>query len=177
MSDLQQVSKSLASRSKRKQDQEQFDTYEKLRIQREAAHAKVQAIDREWKLLLGDVAQVVKPEPLTPEEKLDLENKNQEFLASVRVALSLLKAKDDVWQAEDTASTFERQKVRDVLLIENKLFADVNKKTSTWTFFESKMSDATVLPYMIGDLSPEATLQAYRDYFRAKGLKRLFTEC
>ncbi len=180
MSDLQQVIQVLASSRKRKQDEEQFSTYEALRTKRDAVHAQVQAINREWKLRLGDVAKVAAPAALTPEEDLDLESKKQDFIDSINVALSMLKAKDEVWFAEvaddKDEETFERRKLGELIRVENRLVTSLDGKNKTFSFYKHNLSGASMLPIVVGDLSSESTLQAYRDFFRTEGIKHLFAD-
>ncbi len=171
MSDLQQVIKVLASSRKRKQDEEQFSAYEDLQTQREA-------INRRWKIILGDVIKVEAPTAITSEEKLELENKNQEFIDSINVTLSALKAKDDVWWKNDGSSVFKPEKLGDVMQVKDKLVFCINGQHKTLSFIgRQQLSEATMLPFVVGDLSPEDTLQAYRDFFRVASSKTLFAEC
>ncbi len=62
--------------------------------------------------------------------------------------------------------------------VKDKLVFCINGQHKTLSFIgRQQLSEATMLPFVVGDLSPEDTLQAYRDFFRVASSKTLFAEC
>lgn len=179
MSNLTEIVATLTQGRKRKEDQERFAIYEELKEKRDDLHLKVRENERQWELHLGQAQEIKEPTPLNEAEEINVELQTKEFIHAVNVALTNLKPSSTVWLSADEKGSFIRQAIGDVIKVKKSLVVSVDGKIRSFGFFtsdENLCSDGCMLPSVIGELSAEATLQAYRDMFRANDSKRMFNE-
>lgn len=172
MSQLSEIVTTLTKGRKRKEDSERFKVYEDLKEKRDE-------LMRQWELHLGQVQEVQKPADLDDAEKLHVKKQTREFIHGVNLALADLKPQSTVWLLDEKSKVFARQTVGDVNKAEKSLVVCLSGNRRPMSFFgndDDFCTEAVLLPNAVGELSPETTLQAYRDLFRTHESKRMFNE-